>query len=214
MTQRNNSLMHRLTGAIGIAAIASLVALPGLAQTTSPEAETAPATEEVTPSAPNTLSSLDQEFVTLAYQGNNAEILTSELALERSQNQAVRQYAEQMIREHTQANQLLTDYANQNNIPVPSDSVDPLNQAIAEQLSQVSDAEFDQAYMGAQANAHLRTIALYQTQIAQGQEQGLKDYAAQLLPNIENHYQMASEMAPNYRAEDSRPGMNMNQPVR
>lgn len=214
MTGWNNGLTQRLTSAVSIAAIASFVALPGLAQTTRPGETTAPATEETTPSDRNAISSLDREFTALAYQGNNAEILTSELALERSQNQAVREYAERMIREHTQANETLTNYANQNNIPLPSQPVDPLNQAIAEQLSQLSDAEFDQAYMGAQANAHLRTIALYQTQVAQGQEQGLRGYAAQLLPNIENHYQMASEMAPNYRAGDIRPEMDTNEPVR
>ncbi|MBD2464654.1 DUF4142 domain-containing protein [Oscillatoria sp. FACHB-1407] len=169
-----------------------------------------------------TISSLDREFVTLAYQGNNAEIQTSQLALQRSQNQQVRQYAERMIREHTQANQLLTQYANQRNIALPTAPVDPLNRAIAERLSQSSGSEFDRAYMEVQAVAHLRTVALFQTQANFGQEQGLRGYAAQLLPNIENHYQMASQMIPSRSAGNVQPGTgsglgsgrDMNQPVR
>lgn len=213
MSQRNTGLTKRLAPIVGIAAIASLVALPGLAQVNQPGANPSPTTEDATPSDPNAVSSLDQQFVTLAYQGNNAEIQTSQLALERSQDQAIRQYAERMINEHTQANEALTLYANQRNLALPSQPIDPLNQAIADQLSQLSDAEFDSAYMGAQANAHLRTIALYQTQIDQGQEEGLISYASQLLPRIQDHYVMAVEMAPSSSAENIRPGTSTTPPI-
>lgn len=267
---RLNKGTKRLTSILSAAAIASVIALPGLAQSTRPGNTTPPSNTPTSPSLnpgttpatpsrptsgtipnPNTrpapgtsttpgattpgttpgtitpgattpsrdvISSLDREFVTLAYQGNNAEIQTSQLALQRSQNQSVRQYAERMIREHTQANQLLTQYARQRNITLPTATVDPLNRAIAERLSQLSGTEFDQAYMAAQATAHLRTVALFETEIGQGQDQGLRSYASQLLPNIQDHYQMASQMAPNYRAGDVRPemnpNMNMTQPVR
>ncbi|MDX2213182.1 MAG: DUF4142 domain-containing protein [Oculatellaceae cyanobacterium bins.114] len=256
MNRFHKTWMIRFSSIASAAAIATVVALPGLAQTTRPGVNTTPAptqrptTPDTTPgnsttpipgpSTPpgnrptpgpsttpgattptqGTISSLDREFVTLAYQGNNAEIQTSQLALQRSQNQQVRQYAERMIREHTQANQLLTRYAEQRNISLPSATVDPLSQAIAERLTQLSGTEFDQAYMDAQSAAHLRTIGLFQTEIAQGQEQGLRGYAAQLLPNIQDHYQMASQMIPNRSAGNLRPGngngsgMDMNQPVR
>jgi len=213
MASLNNGLT-RFTSIVSMAAIATLVALPGVAQVTSPGMGGDRPSTSVTPDR-NTISSLDEQFVRYAYQGNNAEIITSQIALERSQSEAVRQYAERMINEHTQANQLLTEYASQRNIPFPEDTVDPLSQAIADQLNQLSDAEFDQAYMGAQTNSHLRSIALYRTQLAQGEDEGLRNYAAQLLPAIQNHYQMASQMTPdNYSAEQMRPGMDEVQPLR
>jgi putative membrane protein len=162
------------------------------------------------PTSPTTLSAapvsnLDQQFMIMAAQGNNAEIQTSQLALDRSESEEVRQFAQQMIQEHTLANQQLQQIASEYGASLPADP-GPLNQAIAEQLAQLSGAEFDRAYMGAQTNAHLRTIALFQTQIQQGQEESLRQYATQLLPSIANHYEMASTMVQQYRADEpSRP---------
>lgn len=255
MTRLTSGLAQRFAGVVGMAAIASLVALPGLSQTTRPDDTRIPSHEDRTadddsmtprgeprtpdmedgmtprqgetrtPVNPNqtqnqtspgnrtsTVSQLDQEFFRLAYQGNNAEIQTSRLALERSQNDDIRDYAQRMITEHTRANEQLTRYATQQNIQLPSERVDPLNQAIAARLGQLSGEAFEQAYVEAQTNAHLRTIALYRTEIAQGQTQGLRTYASQLLPNIEQHYEMASEMLPNYAADNLRPNVDV-QPV-
>jgi putative membrane protein len=151
------------------------------------------------------VSNLDQQFILMAAQGNNAEIQTSQLALDRSESEEVRQFAQRMIQEHTLANQQLQQIVAEYGVTLPADP-GPLNQAIAEQLSQLSGTEFDRAYMGAQANAHLRTIGLYQTQIQQGQEESLRQYATQLLPAIGQHYEMASSMVQQYRADEpSRP---------
>jgi putative membrane protein len=169
-----------------------------------------PAAPASTPASPTTISaapvsSLDQQFMIMAAQGNNAEIQTSQMALERSESEEVRQFAQQMIQEHTLANQQLQQIVSEYGVELPADP-GPLNQAIAEQLSQLSGSEFDRAYMGAQTNAHLRTIALYQTQIQQGQEESLRQYATQLLPAVANHYEMASSMVQQYRADEpSRP---------
>lgn len=247
MTRLMNGLMQRFAGAVSIAAIASLTALPSVAQTTRPNEERIPApvdrtadddtriptrtdiprTEgDVTPrpgdsrspasgdrmsprDGMSSVSTLDQEFFRLAYQGNNAEIQTSQLALQRSQDPEIREYAQRMISEHTRANEELTRLANQQNLELPSERVDPLNRALAERLSQLSGAEFNQAYMTAQANAHLRTIALYRTELAQGQEDGLRTYASRVLPQVEQHYEMASEMLPNYAADNLRPNVDV-----
>ncbi|MGG6296194.1 DUF4142 domain-containing protein [Leptolyngbya sp. AN02str] len=244
MNRINQTFLQRMVSGVGMAAIASVVALPSLAQTPEmetlpnrdrsdmlgpsvdnpnndrpdtirPEADNVPNSDRtnpdrVSPTAANrdALTSLDEEFVTLAYQGNNAEIQLSQLALERAENDEVQQFAEQMIRQHTQANELLTQYLEEQDIALPAEPIDSLNQAIAEQLSQLSGPQFDQAYMRAQENAHLRSIALYRTQLDQGQEEGLRAYAARLLPGIENHYQIANEISPNRTAEDFRPEMS------
>lgn len=169
----------------------------------------APASTPTNPS-PTTISaapisSLDQQFMIMAAQGNNAEIRTAQMALERSENEEVRQFAQRMIQEHTLANQQLQQIVSEYGVELPADP-GPLNQAIAEQLAQLSGSEFDRAYMGAQTNAHLRTIALFQTQIQQGQEESLRQYATQLLPSVANHYEMASSMVQQYRADEpSRP---------
>ncbi|MBW4458784.1 MAG: DUF4142 domain-containing protein [Nodosilinea sp. WJT8-NPBG4] len=211
MTQLNYNLTQRLMGAIGVAAIASLVALPSFSQTTRPgqSGASTPAAQTGQVERTAAIAALDQEFFRLAYQGNNAEIDTSRLALEKSQDQAIRQYAERMIDEHTRANEALTQYASEQGLELPSERVDPLNQAIAAQLTQLSGSEFDQAYVGVQANAHLRAISLYRTEVAQGESQDLTAYASQLLPSIEEHYEMANAMLPEYTTGNSQSPADM-----
>ncbi|MBD2260093.1 DUF4142 domain-containing protein [Pseudanabaena sp. FACHB-2040] len=149
------------------------------------------------------ISSLDREFIIMAAQGNNAEIQTSQLALQRSQDQQVRSFAQQMIEEHTQANERLATIARQYGVNLPADP-GPLNTAIAQELASLSGANFDRAYMEAQENAHLRTIGLYRTVIQQGRTPDVQSYASTLLPNIDGHYQMANQMVNQFRAGNIR----------
>ena len=211
MTRPNYNLTQRLMGAAGAAAIASLVALPSFAETTRlGQAGTSTPAEQTSQGAQTAaVTTVDQEFFKLAYQGNNAEIDTSRLALARSQDQAIREYAQRMIDEHTRANEVLTQQASEQGFELPSERVDPFDQAIAAQLSQLSGAEFDQAYVGVQANAHLKAIALYRTEVAQGESQSLITYASQLLPSIEEHYEMANAMLPDYTVDNAQPSTGM-----
>ena len=180
---------------VGAAALASVISFPVLAQVTSPRPGTsnnqAPQptlNQRGTSTAP---TALDREFVIMAARGNNAEIQTSQLALQKSSNPTVRSYAERMIREHTQANQRLAQVASQYGITLPADP-GPLNAAIAQQLAQLSGTNFDRAYMSVQENAHLQAIALYKTAIQQGRAANVRQYASALLPGINSHYQLAN----------------------
>lgn len=147
-----------------------------------------------------TVSRLDREFIRMAAESNNAEIATSQLALQKSNNAQVREYAQRMISEHTAANQRLQPIAARYGVQLPT-GVDPLSAAISERLSQLSGAEFDRGYMEAQTTSHLRTVALFQTQIAQGQAPEAKAYATALLPSIQDHYQMANAMSNTFSAQ-------------
>lgn len=138
----------------------------------------------------------------MAAQGNNAEIQTSQLALQKSTDSQVRDFAQRMIQEHTVANQRLATLASRYGVNLTAD-VGPLNAAIAQQLTPLSGAEFDRAYMAAQENAHLRTIALFRTAIQQGQADDVQGYASALLPNIDSHYEMANQMVNQMQASAS-----------
>ncbi|MES1023834.1 DUF4142 domain-containing protein [Gloeocapsa sp. BRSZ] len=50
------------------------------------------------------LSTLDRQFFIQAAQGGIAEVMLGELALRQASSQSVRDYAQQMINDHTQAN--------------------------------------------------------------------------------------------------------------
>ena len=209
-----SNYLKKATALLGAAALTSLLSVPVLAQTT-PRSNTTPSTTTPSTNTPNNRpaqgtvnqqrgtatapTALDREFVLMAARGNNAEIATSQLALQKSSNQMVRSYAQRMIQEHTQANQRLSQVAAQHRITLPTDP-GPLNAAIAQQLAQLSGTSFDRAYMSTQENLHMQAIGLYRTAVQQGKATDVKQYATALLPSINNHYQMANRAVAQNRA--------------
>ena len=123
------------------------------------------------PGSNSQLSALDNQFVIEAAHGGMAEVRLGQLALQRSTSPQVKQFAQRMIQEHTQANTELM------------------------RLMQLSGAEFDQAYMNeAGVNAHLESAAVYQRQAALGLDPDLKAFASRTLPRVQGHLEMAIRM--------------------
>ncbi|MFH7030772.1 MAG: DUF4142 domain-containing protein [Heteroscytonema crispum UTEX LB 1556] len=193
---------------IGIAGVSAFIGFPGLAQanlssqsviaqstpTTNPTPNSTP-TPNVTPGSTNVnpAVNLDREFMIKAAQSDMTEIQTSQLALKRSQNKSVRDYARRMIREHKNSSKQLMQIAKQKNVTLPKD-IGPENQALITKLSQVSGNNFDQAYMEGQVQAHAKTQAEYQKYLEQGQDQELRAFATKIAPIVADHLQMAQRM--------------------
>ncbi|NJO43548.1 MAG: DUF4142 domain-containing protein [Cyanobacteria bacterium RU_5_0] len=194
---------------VGVSTLAALMSLPVLAQANrlegglaqqTPETQTTPTDANEAQPNPSAISAFDREFILMAAQGNNAEIQMSQLALQRSSNDNVQQYAEMMIQEHTAANQQLEQIAAQRGITIPSNA-SGFDTAVLEKLAQVPDTTFDQAYMEAQVNAHLKSGAIYRTAVQQADETEVQNYALTILPRIQEHLEIASEMVADYNAQ-------------
>ena len=129
----------------------------------------------------------------MAAHSDSFEIKSSQLALQKSSNPEVKQYAQKMIDEHTQSTNQLKQIAAQTGMTLPSDP-GSFNQAVLDQLTPLTGSAFDRAYLEAQANGHMQAVALFRTEMGRGQETALKQFATQLLPTIEQHYSMASQL--------------------
>ncbi len=66
------------------------------------------------------LSAEEQQFVKKAAAGGLAEVKLSELANDRASDPKVKEFATQMVTDHTQANDELKPIAESNKIPVPT----------------------------------------------------------------------------------------------
>jgi putative membrane protein len=139
------------------------------------------------------LNAVDRQFITKAAQSDMTEIQTSQLALKRSQNPQVRQFAQEMIQQHTQSSNKLKPLASQKSVGLPT-SLGAENQALLTQLTKLSGTKFDQAYMSGQAKAHAKTQAVYQNEVKQGQDTDVKAFARQVLPVVTAHLRMAQGM--------------------
>ncbi|MBW4543477.1 MAG: DUF4142 domain-containing protein [Symplocastrum torsivum CPER-KK1] len=196
------------------AGLFSALGYSAVAQTTRPaplQNQSMPAQTQSGQQQRNQLSALDQQFVIDAAHGGMAEVQLGQLALERSRNPEVKQFARQMIQEHTRANERLMRLATQKGITPPT-TPGPKYEAAMSRLMQLSGEAFDQAYMNeAGVNAHMESAAVYQRQAGLGQDPDLKAFAATILPRVQGHLEMASEMT-GYRfaqQNNSRPGMSM-----
>src|SRR5688572_20136012 len=76
-------------------------------------------------------------FLKETIQGNNAEIALAEVASRQSQNAEVKQFAERIRKDHTEANQKLQPIAQKHGVPV-SHSLDAKHQKKVDKMQQLS----------------------------------------------------------------------------
>jgi putative membrane protein len=101
-----------------------------------------------------------------------------------------------MISEHTQAQNQLKQLATPKKLTLPQ-SVGEQNKQVAANLTKLSGAEFDSAYMNQMFKDHQKTVSLFQQEANGGQDPDLKAFAAKTLPNLQQHLQQAQSLANN-----------------
>ena len=143
--------------------------------------------------SPNSLSSRDRTFVMQAGQLGMMEVELGRLAVERGSSAGVKQYGQQMVEEHTRANQELMQFAMQKKVELPTE-MSTQTTAMIDRLSGLSGTSFDTAYKQAMIDSHNQAIALFQAQSQQGQDPQLKAWATQKLPNLQAHLEMVNQM--------------------
>jgi putative membrane protein len=141
-------------------------------------------------SSDHTLSWQDRRFMRQAAQAGLFEVRKSELALARSHNQHVRQFAAQMIRDHSKANRQLQQLAASKGVTLPH-RPNAQQRRILRRLSRLSGKHFDCAYMVVQVRAHIKTIAMFVREVRHGRDPAVKAYAAVTLPVLRMHLHMA-----------------------
>ena len=135
-----------------------------------------------------------QDFVNQAASGGLFEVQSSELALQKSQDANVQEFAKQMVADHTANNQELIATAQAEGLTVPTQISSPQ----AELMQTIQGAEgdaFDSAYVQAQTTAHETAVTLYQTYAQGGDNQALVAYAQKSLPALQQHLEHVQGMA-------------------
>lgn len=143
----------------------------------------APAT---TPASPG------QAFADTAAASDMFEIETSKLAAAKAGSAKVKSFAAQMIKAHTDSTaKLKTAAAAASPAITPAPALTPAQQAKLDELSAKSGADFDKAYAAAQIEAHQMTLDALKTYAGSGDVAPLKAFAAELVPIVTAHLNMA-----------------------
>ena len=141
----------------------------------------------------NPVSEQDRNFALNATYSNLAEIQMRQLAVSEATDESVRDFAEMMVTDHTNAQNQLANLAESLDIDLP-DTLKTEHQAIQAQLMALEGAAFDSAYISSQVVAHQQAQQIFQTQVDQGLNPQLKDYAANTLTHILMHLERAMEL--------------------
>jgi len=132
-------------------------------------------------------------FATTAASSDMFEITSSSLARERATSEAVRDFANMMIADHTQASSELAAAAETAGVALPGGMIDK-HAAQVETLKGLQGAEFDAAYIEAQTAAHEEALALMEGYAESGDNEALKAHAQKTAPIIERHAEHVKEL--------------------
>lgn len=135
----------------------------------------------------------DKEFARKAAQGGLAEVKLGQLAEQNGSNDAVKQFGQRMVQDHSKANDQLKHAAAKENISLPGD-LDFKDQAVYDALSKLSGAAFDKAYARDMIRDHQQDIAEFNSEANSGRRSAIKDFAEQTLPTLQDHLKQAREM--------------------
>jgi putative membrane protein len=161
---------------------ASTMAPAGAGPAKSAPAETTPMTAD--------LSAADKKFMEKAARGGMAEVQAAQLAQQKADDQKVKDFAQQMITDHTAANQKLTALAKKKGVTMPTDQ-DSNDQKELDKLGRLDGKKFDKAYMKAQVKHHQAMLTLLQKEAKRGKDADLKSFADQTIPTVQKHLDMA-----------------------
>jgi len=138
------------------------------------------------------LAASSDDFVDAATEAGIAEVVTGNLALEKSQNGEIKTFAQQMVTDHTKANQKLGDIARKLDISVPDEAA--LTDKVKKMILEWREESFDKSYVNNQVDAHEKAVELFKKEAASSDKAELKAFASETLPTLEHHLEQAKAL--------------------
>ena len=136
----------------------------------------------------------DLAFMNDAGPGGVAEVELGRLAVERGASAEIKQFAQQMIEDHSKAGEKLKKLAQQKKVTLPPEIL-PQAKQTKEKLAKLSGSEFDQAYVKAMVEMHVKDVTAFEAVAKTGTDADVKAFATETLPTLKHHLQMIRDLA-------------------
>ena len=136
-----------------------------------------------------------QDFVTIAAQSDMLEIESSRLALQKADNNKTKQFAEKMIKDHTETSAELKSLVSSGKVQADApSSLDKAHQEKLDKLTKLDGKAFTKEYDDMQVSAHKDAVSLFERYGKEGDNADLKAFAGKTLPHLQEHLKMAQEL--------------------
>lgn len=139
-------------------------------------------------------SNSDQNFLKTASETNKAEMQLARLAEKKTSNNAVKQFAERMITDHTKLEQETQSVASKESVTLPR-GAGAANYHEYQELASKSGSDFDKAYIEFNVKAHEQAISEFQKEASSGANAAIKALASQAVPILKEHLRLAESTA-------------------
>ena len=157
------------------------------------------------------VSAGDRNFVEETLSAGMAEVELGRMAQERATDAEVKQFAEMMVRDHTQAGDSLEQVAQQHSIQAQAE-LQERHRDLIDRLSNLKGADFDREYMDAMVQGHEDMVDHLQTRASEdrfGENKGtvrpeasdnpveasLNQWGANALPTTRRHLEEARRIS-------------------
>lgn len=134
-----------------------------------------------------------EDFVHKASIANMFEIQSSQLALKKSEDENVKNFAKHMVEDHTQTGEKMKE-ALQSSKLRPEGSFDSKHAQLLNTLNKASGKDFDRKYVSIQTDAHKEAVSLFDSYATDGKDSVLKNFAAQTLPTLQGHLKEVKQL--------------------
>lgn len=139
-------------------------------------------------------SKSDQQFVDFAAQTDMVEANLGQLAQNNASSQAVKDYGQMLVTDHTNDFNQLAQAAQQAGVNRP-DAIDKEHDAAdITPMEKLHGEAFDKKFIHEMVVGHTAAIAKYKKEAADAQNTALKNYAETALPVLEKHLDRAKEL--------------------
>lgn len=132
----------------------------------------------------------DSKFMTEAASGGMMEVQAGQIAVQKGISQEVKDFGQEMITDHSKANEELKTLAAQKNVVLPS-ALSDADQKNIDKLNNADAKDFDKTYMKMMVEDHKVDIDKFQGVVNHPEDADVKAWAQNTLPTLLHHLEMA-----------------------
>ena len=133
-------------------------------------------------------------FLTNTAVANLFEIESSKVALAKTKNDKIKAFANLMVTDHTGAGTKFKQAVTDAKLTPPAEKLDARHQALLDDLKKKDATAFDTAYVKAQHDGHVETVAMFEAYAKGGDNARMKQFASEMLPTLKTHLDQVSRI--------------------
>jgi putative membrane protein len=135
----------------------------------------------------------DEQWIMDSARGSLQEIQLAQLAMSKTTETAIHDYATKIVQDHTQALKDLQDLGTKKRIILPTD-LSPDQMVIVEYFRNSTSPDWGRDFIKYEIADHTQDIANTQKEISDGVDEDTKAEATKMLPVLQEHLKMAQDI--------------------